>query len=32
VLHARLGFSEVGRATIHDGKKTVRYLARTLER
>ena len=24
--HAALGFSEVGRATIHNGSKTVRYL------
>jgi predicted GNAT superfamily acetyltransferase len=27
-LHAALGFGPVGEATIHDGKKTVRYLAR----
>ena len=26
-LHAALGFSEVGRATIHNGRKTVRYLS-----
>jgi len=25
-FHAALGFSEVGRATIHNGSKTVRYL------
>jgi predicted GNAT superfamily acetyltransferase len=29
-FHAALGFSEVGTATIHDGSKTVRYLARQL--
>lgn len=29
-FHQALGFSEVGRAAIHDGRKTVRYLARTL--
>ena len=29
-FHATLGFSEVGAATIHDGSKTVRYLARQL--
>ena len=29
-LHAALGFAEVGKAAIHDGKKTVRYFARTL--
>lgn len=29
-FHAALGFSEVGRASIHDGSKTVRYLLRTL--
>ena len=29
-FHAALGFSEVGLATIHDGSKTVRYLARQL--
>jgi len=26
-LHAALGFVEVGRASIHEGKKTVRYLS-----
>jgi predicted GNAT superfamily acetyltransferase len=29
-FHAALGFSEVGAAIIHDGSKTVRYLARRL--
>ena len=29
-LHAALGFSEVGRASIHGGGKTVRYLSRPL--
>ena len=29
-FHAALGFSEVGLAAIHDGAKTVRYLARLL--
>jgi uncharacterized protein len=29
-FHAALGFTEVGGAVIHDGAKTVRYLARTL--
>jgi predicted GNAT superfamily acetyltransferase len=29
-FHAALGFSEVGRASIHDGGKTVRYLLRSL--
>jgi len=29
-FHAALGFSEVGRASIHDDSKTVRYLLRTL--
>lgn len=29
-FHASLGFVDVGHATIHDGKKTVRYLARSL--
>jgi len=29
-FHAALGFSEVGRASIHDGSKTVRYLVRAL--
>lgn len=31
-FHAALGFSEVGTAAIHDGRKTVRYLARRLIR
>lgn len=31
-LHAVLGFSEVGQATIHSGTKTVRYLSRPLVR
>lgn len=31
-FHAALGFDEVGRAAIHGGSKTVRYLARTLPR
>jgi len=26
------GFAEVGRAMIHQGSKTVRYLARAIER
>jgi hypothetical protein len=26
-VHAALGFVEVGRASIHEGKKTVRYLS-----
>ena len=30
-FHAALGFVEVGTASIHDGAKTVRYLARMLE-
>jgi len=30
-FHAGLGFSEVGRASIHGGAKSVRYLARRLE-
>ena len=30
-FHAALGFVEVGRANIHNGSKTVRYLQRTLE-
>ena len=30
-FHAALGFVEVGRARIHGGSKTVRYLRRTLE-
>lgn len=29
-FHAALGFAEVGRASIHDGSKTVRYLLRSL--
>ena len=29
-FHAALGFVEVGSASIHDGAKTVRYLARML--
>jgi hypothetical protein len=29
-FHAALGFVEVGRASIHNGAKTVRYLAHTL--
>ena len=29
-FHAALGFVEVGRASIHDNRKTVRYLQRTL--
>lgn len=29
-FHAALGFSLVGEARIHDGKKTVRYFARLL--
>jgi uncharacterized protein len=31
-FHAAQGFAEVGRATIHDGSKTVRYLARAVAR
>jgi uncharacterized protein len=30
-FHAALGFAEVGRASIHNGSKTVRYLKRRLE-
>jgi uncharacterized protein len=30
-FHAALGFAEVGRASIHNGSKTVRYLHRTLD-
>jgi len=30
-FHAALGFEEVGRATIDNGAKTVRYLAATLK-
>ncbi|HLK03107.1 MAG TPA: GNAT family N-acetyltransferase [Candidatus Acidoferrum sp.] len=29
-FHANLGFAEVGRASVHDGAKTVRYLLRSL--
>jgi len=29
-FHAALGFTEVGRASIHNGQKTVRYLLRPL--
>jgi len=29
-FHAALGFAEVGRASIHDGAKDVRYLLRAL--
>ncbi|MEW9836314.1 GNAT family N-acetyltransferase [Mesorhizobium marinum] len=29
-FHAALGFSEVGQASIHGGKKSVRYFARPL--
>lgn len=29
-FHAALGFAVVGSAAIHDGRKTVRYFARTL--
>lgn len=29
-FHARLGFEEIGRATLPDGVKTVRYLQRRL--
>ncbi len=29
-FHAALGFIEVGTASIHEGRKTVRYLLRTL--
>src|SRR5690606_37983578 len=29
-FHAALGFVEVGHATIHGGRKTVRYLSRSL--
>ncbi len=31
-FHTRLGFAEVGAAAIHGGAKSVRYLARRLER
>lgn len=30
-FHAALGFSEIGQATIHGGKKSVRYFARSLD-
>jgi hypothetical protein len=30
-FHAALGFSEVGRASIHNGSKTVRYLRRGVQ-
>lgn len=30
-FHAALGFVEVGSASIHDGRKTVRYLSRELD-
>ena len=30
-FHARMGFSEIGRATTADGAKTVRYLERRLD-
>jgi predicted GNAT superfamily acetyltransferase len=29
-FHAALGFAEIGHATIHGGRKTVRYLERPL--
>jgi predicted GNAT superfamily acetyltransferase len=29
-FHAALGFAEVGSASIHEGRKTVRYLSRAL--
>jgi hypothetical protein len=29
-FHAALGFSQVGTANIHDGRKTVRYLLKKL--
>jgi predicted GNAT superfamily acetyltransferase len=31
-FHRTMGFDEVGRATIHSGKKTVRYFERLLRR
>lgn len=31
-FHAAQGFTEVGQATIHQGSKTVRYLARAIDR
>lgn len=30
-LHAALGFVEVGSASVHEGRKTVRYLSRGLD-
>jgi predicted GNAT superfamily acetyltransferase len=30
-FHAAQGFAEVGKAAIHQGSKTVRYLARALD-
>ena len=30
-FHARMGFTEIGRATTADGAKTVRYLQRLLQ-
>jgi predicted GNAT superfamily acetyltransferase len=30
-FHAAQGFAEVGRAAIHQGSKTVRYLARAID-
>jgi len=30
-LHAALEFAEIGKASIHRGAKTVRYLARSIE-
>lgn len=29
-FHAAMGFVEIGQATIHDGRKTVRYFEKTL--
>jgi predicted GNAT superfamily acetyltransferase len=29
-FHARLGFTEIGTGTIHEGQKTVRYLSKDL--
>ncbi len=29
-FHEALGFTEVGRAAIHDGKKLVRYLVKMI--
>ena len=31
-FHAAQGFTEMGQAAIHQGSKTVRYLARAIER